>query len=233
MSGNTEDDPLALVLAATEAEAAAAARAVAAPPTAEAAALAEIERRVAAMLRQITSDTRFLALEAAWRGLHRLCTRAAEAGAEVPIRIRLLPATKRELVRDFQGAREFEDSALYRAVCDTPLRDAEDVPFGALVVDFEWGAEAEDMGALAELAAIGAAALCPVVTAPGPGVFGVRSWAEFPAARDLPRTLDSPRLTRWRSLREAEESRFLVMALPRFRAGGEAAGWTGAPQALA
>ncbi len=126
MSGHTppgEPDALALVLAATEAEAAAAqqrADLAARRPAAqgpEARAIAWIDACVERMLGQILHDPRFLALEGAWRSLHRLCQRAA-AHPGVPVVVRILPATRRELVRDLQRAPDLEQAALFRRLFD-------------------------------------------------------------------------------------------------------------------
>ena len=59
--------------------------------------IAEIEARMAAQVVEIIHQARFLALEAAWRGLRHLVD---EAAADRDIKVRVLHLTRRELADD-------------------------------------------------------------------------------------------------------------------------------------
>jgi type VI secretion system protein ImpC len=217
------DDPLAAVLAATEA----ARPAVAAGS--EARAVAKVEAMIALLEAAIRNHPRFVALEAAWRSLHRLVM--AQEGA--PVVAKLLPLTKRELIRDQRAVQDPEDSDLCALLWHEGLGGG--APFGLLLADMAFGAEAEDVQALRGLAAAGAGALVPVVAHAAPALLDLEDWAALPGKRDLSRAHDGPRHIAWRSLRESEEARFLALVAPPVLAcaGLGAPRWTGGGWVLA
>jgi type VI secretion system protein ImpC len=219
------DDPLAAVLAATEA----ARPAVTLGGGAEDRALAKVEAMIALMQAAICNHPRFVALEAAWRSLHRLV--AQQAGA--PAIVKVMPLTKREIVRDLRAVQDPADSDLALLTWDEGLGGGE--PFGLLLMDAAFGAEAEDVLALRGLAAAGAGAFVPVVTHAAPALLDLDDWAALPGKRDIARVHEGPRHIAWRSLRDSEEARFLALAGPRVLArGGEGAPrWTGGGWVLA
>lgn len=220
------DDPLAAVLAATEA----------ARPTqvsaggSEARALAKVDAMIALMQAAICNHPRFVALEAAWRSLHRL----AHAQDEGPVVVKLLPVTKREAMRDQRAVQDPEDSDLVTLLWHEGLGAGE--PFGLLLADMEFGADPEDVQALRGLAAAGAGAFVPVVAHVAPGLLDIDDWAALPGRRgDLARLHEGPRHIAWRGLRDSEEARFLALVGPPVlaRSGPGAPRWTGGGWVLA
>ncbi|MBP0462403.1 type VI secretion system contractile sheath large subunit [Roseomonas sp. PWR1] len=209
------DDPLAAILAATEDTQRAAAPLAAG---AEAAALAKVETAIALLQSAIRNHPRFVALEAAWRSLHRLAT----APHDGPLVVKLMPLTKREAVRDQRAVQDPEDSDLCTLLWHEGLGGGE--PFGLLLADLEFGAEPDDILALRGLAAAGAGAFVPVVAHAAPALLDLPDWGALPAAGGLARIHEGPRHIPWRSLRESEEARFLALVAPRVLArGGEGA----------
>jgi type VI secretion system protein ImpC len=65
------------------------------------------------------------------------------------------------------------------------------------------------------MAAIAAAAHAPFIAAAAPSLMHMESWAELANPREITRLFLTPEYTAWRSLREAEDSRYLGLALPR------------------
>jgi type VI secretion system protein ImpC len=218
------DDPLAAVLAATEA-----ARPTQVASGSEAQALAKVDAMIALMQAAIRNHPRFVALEAAWRSLHRL----VDAQDEAPVVVKLLPVTMREIVRDQRAVQDPEDSDLVALLWHEGMGAGE--PFGLLLADMEFGAGAEDVQALRGLAAAGAGAFVPVVAHAAPALLDLDDWSALPGKRDLVRLHEGPRHIAWRSLRESEEARFLALAAPPVLAcgGPGAPRWTGAGWVLA
>jgi type VI secretion system protein ImpC len=218
------DDPLAAVLAATEA-----ARPTQVASGSEAQALAKVDAMIALMQAAIRNHPRFVALEAAWRSLHRL----VDAQDEAPVVVKLLPVTMREIVRDQRAVQDPEDSDLVALLWHEGMGAGE--PFGLLLADMEFGAGAEDVQALRRLAAAGAGAFVPVVAHAAPALLDLDDWSALPGKRDLVRLHEGPRHIAWRSLRESEEARFLALAAPPVLAcgGPGAPRWTGAGWVLA
>lgn len=219
------EDPLALVLAATEA----ARPAEVVAGGAEARALARIDAAIALLQAAICNHPRLVALEAAWRALHRLVD--AQDGA--PVVVKVMPLTKRELIRDQRAAADPEDSELAALLWDEGLGNGE--PFGLLLADMEFGAEAEEVQALRGLAVAGAGAFVPVAAHAAPALLDLPDWAALPGRRDVARVHEGARHIAWRALRESEEARFLALVAPRVLArGGEGAPrWIGGGWVLA
>lgn len=217
------DDPLAAVLAATEA-------ARPAPATgSEARAIAKVDAMIALLQAAIRNHPRFVALEAAWRSLHRLVA----AQEEAPVVVKLLPLTRREAIRDQRAVQDPEDSDLVALLWHEGLGAG--APFGLLLADMSFGAEAEDVQALRGLAAAGAGAFVPVVAHVAPGLLDLDDWAGLPGKRDLARAHEGPRHIAWRGLRDSEDARFLALVAPPVLAcgGPGAPRWTGGGWVLA
>lgn len=221
----TPDDPLAAVLAATEA----ARPAVAIAGGSEGRALAKVEAMIALMQAAIRNHPRFVALEAAWRSLHRL----VEAQQDAPVVVKVMPLTGREVVRDLRAVQDPADSEIAALLWDEGLGAGE--PFGLLLMDEDFAAEPDDVLALRGLAAAGAGAFVPVVAHAAPALLDLPDWPGLPGRRDMARIHEGPRHIAWRALRDSEEARFLALAGPRVLAqrGEGAPRWTGGGWVLA
>ncbi|MFT8243409.1 type VI secretion system contractile sheath domain-containing protein [Roseomonas sp. BN140053] len=136
-------------------------------------------------------------VERARRGLHFLAAQLAE-----PCRLMVLDATREELVADLAAGR---GGALFRAVCEQPFAAGGGAPFTLLLADYAW--DQPDADALRALAQLGAEAHAPVLTN---------------AAEPLFR--DGAAGTAWEALRQAPESRYLVLAAPPLPVPGGGAG---------
>lgn len=75
--------------------------------------VAELDALISAQLSEILHAPEFQRLESAWSGLHYLC-RQTSTGEN--LKIRLLNAGKRELLKDFRRAIDFDQSALFKKV---------------------------------------------------------------------------------------------------------------------
>ena len=165
------------------------------------------------VMRTVLQEPAFQALEASWRALELLISRADEA-----IEIALLDVTRGELVADLlpggAGAADaLETSGLVRRVLSPPGGRA----FAALIGDFTFGPGAEDCALLARLGALGAAAGAPFVAGAAPALVGCRSLA---GASDPARweALAPDDARRWQALRRSSPAASIGLALPRFLA---------------
>lgn len=71
------------------------------------------------------------------------------------------------------------------------------------------------MKLLQYMGALGAMAHAPFISSVGPEFFGIDSFEELPNIKDLKSTFESPKYTKWRSLRESEDARYLGLTAPR------------------
>ena len=75
--------------------------------------VAELDRLISEQLSEVMHAPEFQALESAWTGLHYLCKQTS-TGQQ--LKIKLFNASKRELVKDFKSAIDFDQSALFKKV---------------------------------------------------------------------------------------------------------------------
>lgn len=180
--------------------------------------IAAIDRLLTAQVNAILHHPRFQRLEASWRGLFQLTETAASARA---VKIRMLDVAWRELARDFDRAIEFDQSQLFAKVYSEEFGTPGGEPFGLLIGDYyvrhsrSADHPTDDVGTLKAIAAVAAAAFCPFVTSCSPALFGLDSFADMGGTVDLSRSFEGPDFIRWRALRDADDARFVGLALPR------------------
>lgn len=174
--------------------------------------IAEIDRRVSAQLAEILHAPAFQKLEASWRGLHYLVTQA-DTGAN--LRIRVMNAGKAELLRDLRRAPGFDQSTLFKKVYEEEFGVFGGSPFGALLGDYEFGRDGDDVELLEEVSHVAAAAHAPFLTGASARLFNLESFTELSAPRDLAKVFDTSEYARWKSFRDSEDARYVALTLPR------------------
>lgn len=161
-------------------------------------AVAAIDRALGAQLDIILHEPGFRALEARWRGLRFLVDRCDfRKGIEVEL-----------LSAPVEAAAEAVES----------LGGGEDVD--VVLADYEFDASARDFERVQALGEAGGQIQSPVVTALAPAFFGLESWAELARTRAPYALFDEPGYAAWRSLREDERSRALVLVANRIALRG-------------
>jgi type VI secretion system protein ImpC len=175
-------------------------------------AIAAIDAKLSAQLKTVMHDERFLKLEGSWRGLNHLVMNS-ETGTG--LKIRVLNATKRELTRDLTRSSEFDQSQLFKKIYETEFGTPGGEPYGALIGDYEWTANPEDVETLRLISNVSAAGFTPFISAAGAGMFGFEDWRELSKPRDLAKIFESQEYIKWRSFRDSEDSRFVSLVLPR------------------
>jgi type VI secretion system protein ImpC len=174
--------------------------------------IAQIDHLLSIQLNEILHHPSFQKLEGSWRGLKYLMDNS-ETG--VGLKIRVLNASKKELLRDIEKAPEFDQSALFKKIYEEEYGVFGGAPFGALVGDFDFGKHPEDMALLEGMSHIAAQAHAPFVTAASSDLFNLESYLQLDAPRDLAKVFDSTEYAKWKSFRQSEDSRYVAMALPR------------------
>jgi type VI secretion system protein ImpD/type VI secretion system protein ImpC len=183
--------------------------------------IAALDALISAQLDAILHHPRLLRLEGTWRGLHWL----VEANEDPRrVKMRVLQAGWAEICRDLERAPEFDRSTMFRLIYEEEFGMPGGEPYGVLVVDHEMrhrpapGAPTDDVGAVAQLAAIGAAAFAPVVLGAHPALLEVDGWPELQAVQDVTAPLGGPEHQRWRGLAARADLRFVGLTLPRLLA---------------
>ncbi len=175
--------------------------------------IAAIDATISKQLNAIMHAPEFQKLEAAWRGLHQLVMNT-ETGDNMKVRV--LNISKKDLLRDFQSSAEFTESALWKKVYEYEFGLYGGDPYGALVGDFEFGRSPQDIELLEQISHVAAAAHAPFISAASPEMFGMDSFTQMPDPRDIAKIFDksNPENTKWLSLRDSEDARFLALTMP-------------------
>jgi type VI secretion system protein ImpC len=178
---------------------------------------AEIDRKLTEQINVILHHPEFQALEASWRGLAFLVNNA-QTGDD--LKIKLLNISRRDLIRTLRKYRgtAWDQSPIFRRFYEEEYGQFGGEPFGVLIGDYYLDHRPEDVQLIADMAQIAAAAHAPFVAGASPTVMQMDSWTELANPRDLTRIFLTPEYTAWRALREAEDSRYVGLCMPRFLA---------------
>jgi type VI secretion system protein ImpC len=173
--------------------------------------IAEIDRLVSVQLNEVLHNASFQKLEGTWRGLKYLLD---QSETNDKLKIRILNATKTELLRDLQRAPEFDQSALFKKVYEEEFGVFGGAPFAALVGDYEFGRGPEDIDLLERVSKVAASAHAPFLTAANPEMLNLESFTAIDAPRDMGKIFDNTEYAKWKSFRASEDSRYVGLALP-------------------
>ena len=175
--------------------------------------IAEIDELLSAQLSEVMHHPDFQKLESTWTGLHYLCKQTSTGSM---MKIQVFNASKKELVRDFQTAIDFDQSALFKKVYEEEFGTFGGAPFGTLIGDFNISRQPEDMYFLEQMSHVAAASHAPFISAASPEMFGLESFTDLSRPRDLSKALDTVEYAKWKSFRQSEDSRYVGLTVPRF-----------------
>ena len=175
--------------------------------------IVELDRQLGRLMDEVLHAPQFQELESSWRALKLLVDRT---DFRENISIQLLHATKEELLDDFEYATELTQSGFYQHLYASGYGQFGGEPIAAVIGDYAFNHSAADIKLLQYLAAVGAMAHAPFIASAAPSFFGLDSYSELPAIKDLKSLFEGPAHTRWRSLRESEDARYLGLTAPRF-----------------
>jgi type VI secretion system protein ImpC len=175
--------------------------------------IVEIDEKIGKQVDAIIHHPSFQELESCWRGLKLLIDRT---DFRENIKIELLSVTKERLLEDFENAPEIVQAGLYKQVYASGYGQFGGEPVGAMIANYSFGPSAPDMKLLQFVSSVGAMAHAPFIAAASPQMFGVESYLDLPAIREMSSVFESPRYRKWNALRENEDSRYLGLTGPRF-----------------
>jgi type VI secretion system protein ImpC len=173
--------------------------------------IAAIDGILSRQLATILHHPAFQKLEGTWRGLHFL---VHQSETDELLKIRVLNASKRDLIKDAEKAIEFDQSALFKKVYEEEYSHLGGQPYGLLVGDYEFGRSAEDISLLRMISNVAAAAHAPFVAAAAPKLFNFERFTELAAPRDLAKIFSTVEYASWKSFRESDDSRYVALTLP-------------------
>ena len=169
--------------------------------------LAEVDSSTSKLMRKILHDHHFQALEAAWRGMFFL-VRRTETTAD--LKLFILDISQCELESDLKDSTDLTASLLYRTLI------AGGNTFSAVIGNYGFLPNVDDIAALMRISRICAAANAPFVSHMRPDVIGVHSLVGNSEPRSWNLSEDSPEGKLWSALRSVQEAVYLGMTIPRF-----------------
>lgn len=175
--------------------------------------LAEIDGKLSAQVSAIMHHEQFQKLESAWRSLKFLVDRT---DFRQNIKIEFMNLSKEDLLADFEDAPEVVKSGLYKQVYTAEYGQFGGQPIGAIVANYEFGPDPQDVQLLQYVASVAAMAHAPFIAAAGKEFFGIDSWEQLPNLKDLHSIFEMPQYAKWRSFRESEDARYVGLTLPKF-----------------
>jgi type VI secretion system protein ImpC len=173
--------------------------------------IAQIDRLISVQLNEVLHYPAFQKLEGTWRGIKYLID---QSETNEMLKIKVLNASKRELLKDLQRAPEFDQSALFKKVYEEEFGIFGGAPFAALVGDYEFGRGPEDLECLERISQVASAAHAPFLSAAGSDLLNLSSFTQLGAPRDIGKIFDSTEYAKWKSFRQSDDSRYVALTLP-------------------
>ncbi|MEM8669134.1 MAG: type VI secretion system contractile sheath large subunit [Planctomycetota bacterium] len=177
--------------------------------------IAEIDKKLTEQINEIMHHEEFQKLEGAWRGLHYLVNNTE---TDEQLKIRVMNISKKDLgktLKKFKGT-AWDQSPIFKQVYEQEFGQFGGEPYGCLVGDYHFDHSPPDVALLQEMMQISAASHCPFIAGASPSTMQMDSWQELSNPRDLTKIFQTPEYAAWRSLREAEDSRYIGLTMPRF-----------------
>jgi type VI secretion system protein ImpC len=173
--------------------------------------ISQLDRLISAQLNEIMHHAEFQKLEATWRGLHYLIDQSETSER---LKIRVLNASKKELLKDMEKAPEFDQSTLFKKIYEDEFGMFGGAAYGALIGDYEFSMSHQDLTLLEKISEVAAAAHAPFTAAASASMFNLDSFTDLGAPRDLAKIFQSAEFAKWKSFRNSEDSRYVALTLP-------------------
>jgi type VI secretion system protein ImpC len=179
--------------------------------------IAEIDKKITEQVNPILHHEDFQKIEGTWRGLRHLVNNTE---TDEMLKIRVLNISKKDLhktLKKYKGT-AWDQSPVFKQIYEQEYGQFGGEPYGCLIGDYNFDHSPPDVEMLGEIAQIAAAAHAPFISAAAPTIMNMETWQELSDPRDLTKIFQTPEYASWRSLREAEDSRYIGLTMPRFLA---------------
>ncbi len=173
--------------------------------------IADIDARTSRQMDAIIHAPEFQELESLLRSLKLLVERA---DTRENIKVHFLNVTQEELLDDFEFAPEITQSAYYKHVYSSGYGQFGGEPVAAVIGNFAFKNTTPDMKLLKYISQVSAMAHSPFLSSVSSEFFGLDSWTELPGIKEPGAIFEGPAYSRWRALRESEDSRYLGLTAP-------------------
>jgi type VI secretion system protein ImpC len=173
--------------------------------------IGQLDRLISAQLNEVMHHPDLQKLEASWRGLHFLVNQS-ETGEH--LKVRVMSVSKKDLLKDMEKAAEFDQSTLFKKIYEEEFGMFGGASYGALIGDYEFGNNPQDLSLLEKVSQVASAAHAPFIAGTAPSMFNMDSFTDLGAPRDMAKIFQSTEFAKWKSFRESEDSRYVALAMP-------------------
>jgi type VI secretion system protein ImpC len=176
--------------------------------------IARLDEKLTVQVNQIIHAPEFQQIESAWRGLNYL---VFNSETDSMLKIRVMNISKNEIYRNlrlFPGAR-WDQSPLFKKLYEQEFGQLGGEPFGCLVGDYHFSHLPTDVQLLRDISKVASAAHCPFFAGADPTLLGMDAWTELSNPRDIGKIFDTPEYAAWKGLRDADDSRYVGLCMPR------------------
>lgn len=167
------------------------------------------------LMRKILHHPNFKRLEAAWRGIYFLISRAA---TDVNLKIYLFDVTKDELKTDLKSVKDLTDSGFYKLLNETTVGSYTEESWAAVFADFFFSMDVDDIAAMMRIAQIGADTDTPFVAQADGNTFGTNAVVADLDVGEGFTSINAAETRIWTMLREMPEAAYLGLTTPRMMA---------------
>ncbi|MEE1924011.1 type VI secretion system contractile sheath large subunit [Pseudomonas sp. 148P] len=175
--------------------------------------IAQIDARLSEQVDQILHHSEFQALESTWRGLKMLVDRTE---FRENVKLEILNASKQDLLDDFEDSPEVVESGLYKHVYSAEYGQFGGEPVAAMIANYYFDPSAPDIKTLQYASRVASMAHAPFLSSASPKFFGLESYTSLADIKDLKDHFASPQFSKWQSLRQEEDARYIGLTTPRF-----------------
>ncbi|MDR0556220.1 MAG: type VI secretion system contractile sheath large subunit [Holosporaceae bacterium] len=174
--------------------------------------IVDLDSRLSTQINEILHNQSFQELEGTWRAFHYLIMNTETS---TQLKIRVMNASKKDLLDDLENAVEFDQSQLFKKIYEEEYGTFGGHPYSCLVGGYEFTRHPQDILLLEKISNIAAAAHAPFIGAAHPRILDMESFSHLAGPRDISKIFESTEMIKWRSFRDSEDSRYVALVLPR------------------
>jgi type VI secretion system protein ImpC len=173
--------------------------------------IAQLDALISNQLNEVMHAAPLQKLEASWRGLNYFVQQTETSSS---LKIKLFNVSKADLLKDFEKATEFDQSALFKKIYEEEYGTLGGNPFGALIGDYEFGRHPQDIALLEKMSGVAATSHAPFIAAATPAMFNFESFTELAGPRDLEKIFDNEAYLQWNMFRKSDDARYVGLCMP-------------------
>ena len=174
-----------------------------------------IDKHLRTQIHHIIHHEDFREMEGRWRGLKLMVTNTK---TDDTLKLKVLNISKKEVRDSFKkySGIEWDQNPLFKKLYEEEYGTAGGKPFACVVGDYYFDHREQDADWLKGMAGIAAAAHFIFIAGASPAMLNMDSWRELSDPRDLTKILQTTEYIKWQTLRNADESKYVALTMPRF-----------------